>query len=298
MIYYLFVFLAVFCFTLQFIFTRLYSRTVRESAVSALCMLFTVGVVGAILAFLGCGGRPAFSGVSLLMAAVFALVMIPYHTLGIKALALGSLSVYSTFMMLGGMLLPFLYGILLLEEAVTVGKLLGCLLLSASILLQGLATGRREEGRRGGIAFFLICLAIFAVNGMTGVISQTHALSEGAVDEWSFTFYASLLTAALALLLLGGVLLTKKHARQELSVMRSPRALGFAALLGLCMNLGNFLILLAAPHIGASIQFPLISGGTIALSAVAALLLFREKPSRLEFTAILGACLSTVLFAF
>ena len=298
MIYYLFVFLAVFCFTLQFVFTRLYSRTVREGALSALCMLLTVGVVGTVLAFLGCGGRPAFSLVSFLLAAVFALVMIPYHTLGIKALALGSLSVYSTFMMLGGMLLPFLYGILLLEEAVTPGKLIGCLLLSASILLQGLATGRQEKGRRGGIAFFLICLAIFAVNGMTGVVSQTHALSEGAVDEWSFTFYSSLLTAALALLLLFGVLLTKRPSKQELSAMRSVRVILPAVLLGLCMNLGNFLILLAAPHIGASIQFPLISGGTIALSALAALLLFREKPSRLELAAILGACLSTVLFAF
>ena len=299
MIYYIFILLAVTAFTLQFVFTRLYSRTVREEAVTALGMLVTVGLVGGTVALIGCGGRLTASPTSLLLALLFAAVMIPYHTLSIKALSLGSLAVYSTFMMLGGMLLPVLYGILLLGEPITWGKLLGCAVLTLSILLQGVAEGKRHTGTQGGAVFFLICLAIFVINGMTGVISQTHALHPAAVDEWSFTFFSSVMTAALALLLLGLLLLKRGRAGiASLATFLRPRPLSLASLLGLCMHSGNFLILLAAPHVGASIQFPLISGGTIALSTVAALLLFREKPSRLEAVAVIGACLSTVLFAF
>ena len=151
-----------------------------------------------------------------------------------------------------------------------------------------------ERGR-----FFLLCLAIFLINGMTGVISQTHALHPRGVNEWSFTFFTSILTAAFSLSLLGIRLLREGHEGTEaLRPLLARRPLLLAAALGLCTNLGNFCILLAAPHVDASIQFPMISGGTIALSALAALLLFREKPSRLEAVAVIGACLSTVLFAF
>ncbi len=300
MIYYVIIFVAVSLFTAQFVITRLFSRTVRETPITALGMLVVFGTVGALVALVGCGGRPAYSWVSLLLAAAFAAVMVPYYTLGIKALSLGSLAVYSTFMMLGGMLLPFLYGILLLAEDPTAGKLLGCAFLTASILLQGLAVGRREDGGGGAKGrFFLLCLAIFVINGMTGVISQTHALQPRGVDEWSFTFFSSLLTAAFSLILLAIRLLREGRGSADgLRPLLAWRPLLLAVALGLCTNLGNFCILLAAPHVDASIQFPLISGGTIAASALAALLLFREKPSRLEAVAILGACLSTVLFAF
>ena len=305
MIYYFIIFVAVAFFTAQFVFTRLFSRTVKETAVTALGMLVVFGLVGALVALVGCGGRPAVSWVSLLLAAAFAAVMVPYYVLGIKALSLGSLAVYSTFMMLGGMLLPFLYGILLLAEDPTAGKLIGCVFLSVAILLQGLAVGRGEGGGvshdKGGTRgrFFLLCLAIFLINGMTGVISQTHALQPRGVDEWSFTLLYSLLTAAFALALLVARLLPdRKSGCEALRPLLAVRPLLLAAALGLCANLGNLCILLAAPHIDASIQFPMISGGTIALSALAALLFFRERPSRLEGAAILGACLSTVLFAF
>lgn len=300
MIYYFIIFVAVILFTAQFAVTRLFSRTVRETPITALGMLVIFGAVGALVALVGCGGRPAYSWVSLLLAAAFAAVMVPYYTLGIKALSLGSLAVYSTFMMLGGMLLPFLYGLLLLAEDPTAGKLLGCAFLTMAILLQGLAVAKREEGGGGAKGrFFLLCLAIFVINGMTGVISQTHALQPRGVDEWSFTFYSSLLTALFSFLLLALRLLGRREgAKEELAPLLAWRPLLLAAALGLCTTLGNFCILLAAPHVDASVQFPLISGGTIALSALAALLLFREKPSRLETAAILGACLSTVLFAF
>lgn len=298
MIYYVLILFAVLCFTLQFVFTRLYSRTVRETPVTALGMLVVFGAVGALTALVGRGGLPAYSPVSLWLAAAFAAVMVPYYTLGIKALSLGPLAVYSTFMMLGGMLLPFLFGILWLSETPTAGKVAGCVLLSAAILLQGLASG---HGGRGGPTgrFFLLCLAIFVINGMTGVISQTHAIEPQGVDEWSFLFYSSTLTAAFAALLLAARLRPGRHSGGEgLRPLLSWRPLLLAAALSLCNHAGNLLILHAAPHVDASVQFPLISGGTIALSALAALLLFREKPSRLEAVAILGACLSTVLFAF
>ena len=164
---------------------------------------------------------------------------------------------------------------------------------------QGYLQGRgKGKARRGGL-YLALCLIIFVVNGLTGVISQAHALHPAAVDEVSFILLTSGGTAIfaavglLALLLRGG-----RAARAECKVFFTSRAVLLALLLGVMMNVGNFLILLAAPHVGASIQFPLISGGTILLSAVAAYLFFKERPAKGEIWPLLATLLSTVLFAF
>ena len=61
--------------------------------------------------------------------------MLPYYLIGIKVLSLGSLAIYSMFMMLGGMLVPFFYGITFLHETISVGKVIGTVLLTVFIVL-------------------------------------------------------------------------------------------------------------------------------------------------------------------
>ena len=69
-------------------------------------------------------------------------------------------------------------------------------------------------------------------------------------------------------------------------------------LLGAAMYVGNFLQLLAADKVPASVQFPLVSGGVIVLSALVSVLFFKEKISKKEWISVAGAFVSTFLFAF
>ena len=70
------------------------------------------------------------------------------------------------------------------------------------------------------------------------------------------------------------------------------------SLIGIAAYVGNFLHLKAASSVPASVQFPLVSGGVIVLSAVISALAFRERLSKTEWIAVAGVCASTVLFAF
>ena len=107
MIDYIIILLAVVCFAAQFAFTKLYEKAVSQTLVTSLVMLVVTNLIGTLL-FLCIGKfQVQFSPVSFFWAAVFALIMIPYYVVGIKVLSLGSLAIYSMFMMLGGMLLPF-----------------------------------------------------------------------------------------------------------------------------------------------------------------------------------------------
>ena len=300
MLDYFLIFLAVGCFALQFIFTKIYSKSVEQNFETALTMLFLTGIFGAALYFVINGFSLRFSTTSVWLAIVFAVVMIPYYTLSFKALTLGSVAIYSTFMMLGGMLLPFVYGTVWLHEPLSWGKAVGCALLCACIVAQGVSQKKAEDGKnKGNTLFFLLCLCIFIVNGLTGVIAKAHQTRPAAVDEVSFIVLSCLFTALLSLFLLSVRLCFKRQgALLSVKTVCKGKALGIVFLLGAAMHTGNFLILIAAASIPASVQFPLISGGTILLSALLALLLFKEKPPKKEWLCILSAFLSSLFFAF
>lgn len=155
------------------------------------------------------------------------------------------------------------------------------------------------QSTRKKLIFFTLCLVIFFLNGLTGVIAKKHQISEGAVDEVSFTIIACALTAIFSLILLVFDLFRNgKEKRRQLMAALKIKPLWIIALLGVATHTGNFLHLLAANDVPASVQFPLVSGGVIVLSALVSLFAFKEKLSVKEGISIGGAFLSTVLFAF
>ena len=163
-------------------------------------MVIGTSLAGGLIFFCGDKFQIEFSSISMLWAVIFAALMIPYYVLGVKVLSLGSLAVYSMFMMLGGMLVPFFYGTIFLHEKISVGKIIGTILLISFIVLQAVAQRSSNEQSKGGkkkYLFFVLCLIIFFVNGMTGVIAKAHSISEGAVSEVSFTTTYCIMTAIL-----------------------------------------------------------------------------------------------------
>ena len=298
---YILILLAVVCFAGQFAFTKLYESSVKQTAITSLVMLIETGMIGALL-FLFVGGfRIQITPVSLLFAICFAVVMIPYYMLGIKALSLGSLAVYSMFMMLGGMLVPFFYGVCFLNEPISVSKIVGTVLLSLFMIMQSFSHGDGEETskKKNGGLFIFICIMIFFINGATGVIAKAHQLSEKPIDEISFTVISCALTSLFsAFALLFACMKNKAIARIRLASTLRLRPLIAMSLIGVTAYVGNFLHLKAASTVPASVQFPLVSGGVIVLSAVISAFAFRERLSFKEWIAVGGVCASTILFAF
>lgn len=298
MIYYVIMFLAVVCFTAQFGFTRIYECAVKPTLSTTLIMVSVTNLVGALLFLIVGGFKIQFSAVSLFWAVAFATVMIPYFIIGVKVLSLGSLAIYSMFMMLGGMLVPFFYGVLFLKEELTLSKIAGTVLLSLFIVLQALwqNDAENQESTRGkkGI-FLLLCLLIFFLNGMTGVVAKAHEINRQAVDEISFTITSCALTSALSLIFLLPCGKNIKFAFKENFRLRPVLIM---ILLGAAAYTGNFLHLKAASFVPASVQFPLVSGGVIVLSALASKFIFKEKITSREWISVGGAFASTLLFAF
>lgn len=298
MIYYIIIILAVVCFTAQFTFTKSYEKTVKPTLSTTLIMVAVTNLVGVILFLIVGGFRVNFSSISLFWAVAFAAVMVPYFIIGVKVLSLGNLAIYSMFMMLGGMLVPFCYGVFFLKEELTTGRIAGTILLSLFIILQAFwqnPDGNQAETKGKKYIFFMLCLLIFFLNGMTGVIAKAHEINAQAVDEISFSVLSCAITAAISLVLL---LFSGEKGRHALKKTFRVYPIFIMILLGVAAYTGNFLHLKAAAFVPASVQFPLVSGGVIVLSAFVSKLLFKEKISAKEWVSVVGAFISTVLFAF
>ena len=134
---------------------------------------------------------------------------------------------------------------------------------------------------------------------MTGVIAKAHQTSAQSVDEISFTVISCALTAIFSLIILAFTLLREHmETRRQVIETLKIKPLWIMILIGAATYTGNFLHLLAANDVPASVQFPLVSGGVIVLSALVSAFLFKEKLSKKEWLSIAGSFASTVLFSF
>lgn len=280
MIYYCFLVIATVLFAFQMFFNQQFQR-LRGNTLEA-SLTFSVYSHCTIFFLMLCinGFRMEWSWFSAGLALIRGGMDVAFGYCSIKALACANLSVYSTFSMLGGMLLPFIYGVAFASEAMTLPKLLCCLLISLALLL----TVQPGKHSRKSI-FYYFC--VFTLNGLYGVVSALHQkLPTVAVDAGSFSAMASMFAVILSV---GLSLLTLR----KLPVLKKPE-IKFVGLFGAFCGIGNLLLLIALVHVNASVQYPIITGGTMVVSTL--ICLFRkEKVSRREYIATAVAFCATVL---
>lgn len=280
MIYYLMLISATVLFAFQMFFNQQFQR-LRGNGLEA-SLTFTTYVHCAIGFLMLCinGFRMEWSWFSAGLAVLRAVMDVAFGYCSIKALSCASLSVYSTFSMLGGMLLPFVYGLTFAGEAMTLPKLLSCLMICFALLLT------LERGKHSPKAvFYYFC--VFTLNGLYGVVAAFHQkFPDLAVDSQSFSAISSGFTAVIAVVL---NLLTAKR----LPVLKKPE-IKYVGLFGLFCGVGNLFSLIALMYVNASVQMPIITGGTMVVSTLICLLR-REKLGIRDFLATAIAFSATVL---
>lgn len=227
-----------------------------------------------------------FSWISLLITAISALGTICFSVFSIKAFGVANLSVFSTFAMLGGMLLPSLYGLIFSDEQLTWGKI-GCYVLIFIALCLTF-----EKGKQGKKAM-LYCFGVFFLNGLSGVLTSIHRdLGESGaqiVNSGSYMMLSRLSSIVFCFIVL--LAITKKL--PEIQKRDFGNVLGNASSGGI----GNLLQYVALLTLDSSVLFPIITGGTM-LSSMVVSLVTREKVKPKAIIAAVIAAVSTVLMLF
>jgi len=134
-LYYGIITLAVVMFGVQFFFNERFQKEYGSSVRGTFLFNFCSSVAGLLCLLIINRFAVGFTSFTLLMATLAAINSLLYTFCAIKAFAHINLSVFSIFAMLGGMLLPFVFGILFYHEGWSLGKGLCILLIVAALTI-------------------------------------------------------------------------------------------------------------------------------------------------------------------
>lgn len=308
---------ASFLFGSQFMVTKAfeknYGKTVRASLSFSLLYSLFAGVIFFIIKLVSSGTVFNLNPFSLCMAFGLSLVNILSSAIGIKTLALGDIAVYSLFLMLGGMIVPFFAGIVFLKESVSVCNLIGVAIMIIALCLPvffgkqnknaGEAQTDGDTKKKTSVFFYVLCVFLFILNGLSSTLSKFNSVREGAALGAEFTFYTYgiqfvISLAAFALTTASGKSDKTQNEEKQPVILFRPVAIGCGAAFGAVNGTAFLMSSVAAEHVVAVAQYPLITGATILFSSLLAFLFYREKPTALQLVQIVISLAATILFMF
>ena len=267
--------LATAMFSVQFFFKNMF-RSQYGGGIRA-TLLFSVGsgTVGFIIMLIMNGFTFEITPFSLIMALVVFLNNLGFSFCSFKALGKINLSLYSLFSMLGGMVLPFIAGILFYGEDLTPGKIVCFALITAALLL----TVKRGEKKNG----FIYYVGIFVLNGMSGVLSK---IFKSAPFEKTSDAGYSILCALVSIILSFVLLMILRPEKKRLGA-KSIVAMAGCGVLG---KVANYILLITLTSLPASAQYPFVTGGTMIMST----LLCYFTPNKPKAREIIAVALSFI----
>jgi len=257
------------CFALNGAYVKVCGDGIRQS--------FEYSVVSNTAAMIALilinGFRWEFTWFTFIMAFVSTVNGYLFTVCSFKSLGKINLSVFSVYSMLGGMLLPFLQGIIFYGEKITVAKIL-CVLFIIAALLLTVERGNKMKGMK-------YYIGVFVCNGMSGVISKLfNTLPYERTSAEAYSIMGCAMTVVIALVLLLTVFKGEKNIGK---IQSKAILLGGAG--GIINRVANLLLIIALLHVDTSVQYPMVTGGVMIVSAVISLF-GNNKPTSKELWSV------------
>lgn len=294
---------ASFLYGSQFMVTKAFEKNNGKTFVSSLefSILYSLfaSVIFIVISLISGGIAFNFSWFSICMAFGLALVNVSCSAIGIKALSMGNIAVYSLFMMSGGMIVPFIVGAAFLNESVSVCKIIGMavMLFALCVPVFFKTDDRRDRPEKGTFAFYSLCALLFILNGLSSTFSKLNSVSENATLGSQFTFLTFGIQFICSLAALFFIRVFSKN-KPEKTVLFKPVSLKLGAAFGAVNGTAFLLSATSAEHVEAVAQYPLITGATIIFSGILAAVIYREKPTKIQILQLAISFCATILFMF
>ena len=231
-----------------------------------------------------------FTAFTLLMAVLAALNGMAFTFCAFGALDYINLSLFSLFAMLGGMVLPFFQGIIFYGERFTLAKVV-CVIFICASLLCTIERGEKKKGTR----FYI---GVFVLNGMSGVISKLFTASNlpktGATEYNMWIAISTIVLSGCVWILLSVRQRGRVAQRVTDSSVPSKKMLAVSYALGAAYGainrVANLLLVFALVFVDSSVQYPMVTGGTMIVSTVFSCF-GEKKPNKKE---IIGVALAFI----
>ena len=274
--YYGIIILSVVLFGASFFFQDEY-RKIRGNSLKISLQYAIPGTIAGLLILLIINKfKLSFTPFTLIMALINSINALLTVFCSFKALSKINLSLFSVFCMLGGMVLPFVQGICFYGEPLTVSKIL-CFVLIVAALMLTVEKGERKSG-------YIYYAGVFVLNGMSGVI--TKLFNELPFEKTDAASY-SMLCAITSVIIASAILFIFFRNKGD-EPKTTLKACVMSASSGGLNRIANFLLVIALTHVDASVQYPMVTGGTMIVSTIFCLI-GGVKPKKKEVISVIVA---------
>ncbi len=205
------------------------------------------------------------------------------------ALRYGPLSL-TTLIASYSLLLPTLYGLIFLHDDISPLFFPGLALLILSLLLIYLKRNREKTNTSVSWKWIVFLIIGFVGNGMCSIVQKMQQISMEGQFKNELMIYALLLITVL--MLLSGRILERGQFRTTLR-----EGWKFAVPCGLCNGIVNLLTMVLAGMMAASVEFPILSAGSLLVTFLFSVCLYREKLSLRQWIGAATGVASIILLS-
>ena len=241
----------------------------------------------------------SFTPFSAIMAALTAIISFVYLLFSFPMLKSGQMATYTLFLMTGGSMVPYVFGLIKLGEPFSVLRTVGLVLIVAGVVFANF----QKTNLNFKYIFMGVC--VFFLNGLMSTVSKLHQIEEGYSRCTEAEF---VVLQAIALIVLGTVswIIWAIANPQKISELKSrtkeEKRDKFFWTFVLCLatsvlgGVSYILQLASASNLPATVVYPFLTGGSIILTAISGLLFFREKISKKVLTGVILCFVGTLMF--
>ena len=268
-------------------FSKKYQTTEGTGMVAGLRYAAMEGLFSALLFWALSNFKFTFSAFSLIMAFVLALFSDIQLLIGFQIMKRENMAVYTLFSMSGSMLLPYIFGVVFLEEDISFFRVLGLILILIAIAFSNRTKNKSSTG------VYLLCTAVFILSGLVSVVSKCHQINviNAPVDSTTFVMYTGVCKFVLCTI---AFVFCKKG--NKIFGFYNKGAFWIIPLSALIGSITYLLQLNGAKTLPATVLYPIITGGGIVSSAFAGKVLFGEKLTKEQTISVLLCFIGTFMF--
>lgn len=289
--------LVVILYTLQSLFTRLYTdHYPGDKSLTTPVFAVVCGIIVTVVSFIFSGFTFSCSWMTVLLGVINAVILYGYDAFIIKASATGPYSILMTFSLTGGIVVPAIVSWLFFNVPFSWVQLISILIIFGSVLMISKKDDElenREEHTKHKTFFLIICTLLGLANGMYGVLLNTQQELTGVAqkEEMVAITFAGAAVISLVQLLIKEKSNTLKAFRQtKLSLLY---LLLTAAVSALAINA----LVIALDGIDTTLVYTFDNAGVLLLSAIASAVFFKEKLSKLNVIGCIVMSLGLICMA-
>ena len=296
---YILVFLSSLLMALYLAANKLFLSRYGNGILQRMIFIFSVSAFSVLLFLLATKGQIPLKPFSLIIALISSLLVFGYTLIGFAILQNGIVASYTLFLMLGGMIVPYVWGVLrsifLNDKSETINPLS---VVGIILMLTGIILFNAKRGENGEIKYIFYGVAVFFLNGFNSIVSKIHQSTTAfpKVTTAQFSFFNFFFRTVICFLILAIACRRKQIDVSEIKETISLQSAGILFGTAILLAASSYCLLMGAINLPATVIYPISTGGTIVLSSIVGRILFKEKLSLKMVVGLLLCFVGTCIF--